>query len=222
MGTKQLLLDAAERLFAEKGFAATSLRTITAEAGVNLAAVNYHFRSKEALLQAVLARRLAPVNQKRLEMLSACEAGAGGGPLPLDGVVEAFLAPPLRLFREAGQDRMALQRLLGRIYLEPGARTRQIFAEQFGEVARRFTVALKRALPGLPAEELFWRIHFTIGVMAHTLAGRHLLEAVSGGLCDPNDPEGALARMVAFVVAGLRAPLARRRNQRKAAQGEGA
>ncbi len=219
MDTKQRVLDAAERLFAQKGFAATSLRTITAEAGVNLASVNYHFGSKEALLQSVYARRLAPLNQKRLEMLAACEAAAGHAPPPLEKIVEAFLAPPLRLFAESGQDRAAFQKLLGRLYLEPGGQARSVMLEQFGEAGRRFLAALQRALPDLPQAELFWRLHFMVGVLAHTLAGRNHLEVMSGGACNASDLEGALERMIAFVVAGLRAPVPTKRKQRKAAQG---
>ncbi|MEK7408763.1 MAG: TetR family transcriptional regulator [Acidobacteriota bacterium] len=209
MESKERILDAAERLFAEKGFAASSLRMITAAAGVNLAAVNYHFGSKEGLLQAVFARRLGPLNQSRLEMLDACEAASGHGGPALEKILEAFLAPPLRMFRPA-----ALARLMGRIYLEPGETARRILHEQLGRVARRFTIALKWALPELPAAELFWRMHFTVGVMAHTLAGTLPLEVISGGLCDPSDTEGALERMIAFVAAGLRAPAPAKRNRR--------
>src|SRR5271154_6302809 len=97
MNTKTRLLDTAERLFAHHGIEATSLRTITAEAGVNLAAVNYHFQSKEALLHAVIARRLDPMNQRRLAMLDACEAAAGNGLLPLDQVLDALLRPVVEM-----------------------------------------------------------------------------------------------------------------------------
>ena len=85
--TKDRILDTAERLFADKGYPATSLRDITNEAGVNLAAVNYHFGSKEALLSAVLDRRIGPVNEKRLELLDAAEAQAGNQPLALETVL---------------------------------------------------------------------------------------------------------------------------------------
>src|SRR5215472_3578898 len=93
MNTKTKILNTAERLFAHHGIEATSLRAITAQAGVNLAAVNYHFQSKEALLHAVIARRVEPMNQKRLALLDASEAEAGPGPLPLEKVLDAFLRP---------------------------------------------------------------------------------------------------------------------------------
>ena len=91
--TKDRILDVAERLFGDRGFTDTSLRTITAEAGANLAAVNYYFQSKDALIQAVFARRLGPLNQERMAMLDACEARVGDGPLSIEEVLRAFLEP---------------------------------------------------------------------------------------------------------------------------------
>src|SRR5215831_9198540 len=94
--TKDLILDAAEKLFAEKGFDATSLREITAAANVNLAAVNYHFQSKEALIAAVFARRMRPITAARLEALGRLENEANGQPVPVEKVLEAFIAPVLQ------------------------------------------------------------------------------------------------------------------------------
>src|SRR5262245_47010693 len=95
--TKQRILDSAERLFADRGFAATSLRTIIADAKVNLAAIHYHFHSKEALFDAVIARRLEPINRDRLAMLEACERAAGDRPPKLESVLYAFVEPALRM-----------------------------------------------------------------------------------------------------------------------------
>src|SRR6516165_8302775 len=111
MTTKDRILDAAERLFARDGIEATSLRAITAEAGVNLAAVNYHFQSKDALLDAIIARRIAPLNQRRLEMLDRIEAEFPSGPLPLERVLDAFFRP---MFESAGE-MSHIRPLLGRI-----------------------------------------------------------------------------------------------------------
>src|ERR1700744_1904733 len=97
MTTKTRILDAAERLFARDGFEATSLRAITTEAQVNLAAVNYHFQSKEALVQAVIGRRMGPVNARRLALLDACELQAAGAPLPLEQTIDAFLRPVVEI-----------------------------------------------------------------------------------------------------------------------------
>ena len=102
--TKTRILDAAEKLFGEKGFDGTSLRDITTEADVNLAAVNYHFQSKDALVRAVIARRVVPVNQRRLELLDACEQAAGAGPLPIEAVLDAFIRPVLEIYASRARE----------------------------------------------------------------------------------------------------------------------
>src|SRR6478736_9839979 len=98
--TKERILDAAETLFMEHGFEATSLRAITTAAGVNLAAVNYHFGSKEELFQAVLTRRLDPMNQERIELLGRIEREAGGRALSCEKILFAMLIPALKLARD--------------------------------------------------------------------------------------------------------------------------
>ena len=197
--TKIRILDAAESLFAEHGFAATSLRAITRHANVNLAAVHYHFGSKEGLVEAVFSRRLGPLNQERLELLDAVEARGG----ELEDVLRALIGPALRLSRADSND--VVMRLLGRMFSEPSEKFQQIFTEQFREVATRFTAALQAVLPDLPAAEFFWRVHFMIGSMAHTMVDARRIQFFSGGICDPADVEGNIDRLVTFVSAGFRA-----------------
>ena len=213
-GTKTRLLDAAERLFAECGFAATSLRAITAQAGVNLAAVNYHFRSKQALLEAVFARRLDLINRQRLELLAAAEARARRRPPPLEDILEAFVGPVFRLRAELGAAAASFQRLMGRLFVEPGENVQRLLKEQFGGVAARFLPAFEKALPQLPSADLAARIHFTVGAMAHTLAGTNLMRVFLSDRYDLSDAEATIHRLVAFLAAGLRAPLSGRRPRR--------
>ena len=206
LDTKERILDAAERLFAQHGFDATSLRMITASAGVNLASVNYHFQSKNSLIEAVLTRRIAPLNRERLEMLASVEAR---NDFPaLEDVVHAFVAPVIRKRLGGGVPGADFGRLFGRIYSDPCECARASFFSQMREILRPFTSAFRRALPGVPMVELLWRIHFGVGVMAHTLAGMEHLKNVSGGLCDLSDVEATIDRIVTFVCAGMRAPLA--------------
>jgi AcrR family transcriptional regulator len=200
--TRERILDAAERMFADIGYEATSLRAITKAAEANLAAVNYYFRSKEDLAKAVMLRRLEPLNNARLALLEEYEAQAGkkGTGVPLEKIVEAFARPVLEL--NADRD-IRIQPLLGRMYAEPGP-IRDVFANAMTKVAERFFAALRRALPGLHREDFFWRVHFMIGALAHTMAGRHLLEFISNGCCDPTDTEAVTGQYVQFVCAGLR------------------
>lgn len=205
--TKEKILDAAERFFAENGYTGTSLRMITAAADVNLAAVNYHFHSKEALIRAVYARRIGPVNVKRVAMLTEAEAAAGASPPSLEDILRAFVGPMVELPPDspAGVD---FRRLLGRMYVEPGEKVQEFLRELMQEVGQRFIAAFHRALPDVPRVELLWRLHFSIGVIAHNLAGRYHLQMLSGGLCDPTDVNANIERVVAFLAAGLRAPSA--------------
>lgn len=205
--TRDKILDAAEQLFAEQGFDSTSIRAITEKAGANLASVNYYFQSKDALIQAVFSRRLAPLNQRRLEMLAAVETAAGDAPPQLESVLRALLDPPFRMgVAEHGKSR-AFPCLFGRVFAEPGNLFARIVEEQFGEIRQRFVAALRRALPELPEVELMWRVHFLIGTMAHTLTAIDHVSVITGGLCDPGDLDGMLERMIGFVAAGLRAPV---------------
>lgn len=203
--TKERILDTAERIFAEQGINACSIRSITSEAGVNLASVHYHFGSKEALIRAVWERRVAPINEERLKMLDAVEAAAGGGPPSLEGIFEAVIRPYLRVCLDPEKGEV-VRRLFGRVFEEPSLRP--VIQEVYREMARRLTLAIQRALPDLPPEELSWRIHLAIGAI-DAIGDPERLKAISGFLsCDPSGSEEEVtARMLSFVVAGLRDPL---------------
>jgi len=199
--TKELILDAAEQLFSQRGFDATSLRQITAKAEVNLAAVNYHFQSKEALIAAVFSRRMGPINAARLKALDRMEAEAGDSPVPLEKILEAFVGPVL-----CHPDIRRFKPLMARMYTEAEDRIQGIFIAAVAGVVARFGRAFQRALPELSPRELHWRLHFLIGMMAHALGAEHLIRAVSHGLCDPADCEALLPRILAFAKAGMTAP----------------
>jgi AcrR family transcriptional regulator len=193
--TKSRILDSAEKLFGLNGFEATSLRDITAEAQVNLAAVNYHFQSKESLIDAVIARRIEPVNQKRLEMLEAT------GPHPsLEQILTAFVAPLLE------QNVSSVVPLIGRMMSDPTQFVERVFKKYIAPVSRRFQDAIQEEIPGIRREELLWGIHFTAGVMTHVMCWSQVLPDISGGLCDVTDRTALIERVVSFTAAGFRAP----------------
>jgi AcrR family transcriptional regulator len=204
--TKEKILDTAERLFAEQGYTASSLRSIIAGAGVNLAAVHYHFHSKEALLEAVILRRSLPANRERLALLEQCEREAGNQPPPLEKVIEAFVWPTFRMAHDRESGGMVFMRLLGRLHAE-GDLLPGIVISHFGDVLDRFSDALHRSLPDLPPEELVWRLNFAIGALAQALRGASKdLEAISD-VSLSSYSELALERLVAFLSAGFRAPV---------------
>jgi len=214
--TSERILDAAERLFAAKGFAGTSLREITASAGVNVAAVHYHFGSKEELLRAVLSRIVEPVNRERLELLGRAEGAAAPEPPSVEAVLEAFLAPDLRVIRELGERGAVITRFMGRSYTEPSDLVRGMIQEQFGELGRRFHQALCRAVPDVPPDELFWRLMAVVAVVTYMLAVPR--EEGLGGLLEPDDVDGTLRRMIAFLGPGIRAPAPPRGGQSASAR----
>jgi AcrR family transcriptional regulator len=203
--TKDRILDAAEALFGELGFGDTSMRQLAATAGVNLAAANYHFGSKENLLSAVLSRRFGPINDLRIARLAQLDAT--GGPVALEALLEAFLAPALALL--SSPDGARFLRLLGRIHGEPERSPAQaVFYDQFGKVREHFMPRFEQVLPHLGPLDVVWRVHFMVGAMAHTMVCGSGLEFLSEGRCDRSNADAVLRQLIAFAAGGLRAAAA--------------
>jgi AcrR family transcriptional regulator len=192
--TKTRILDAAEKLFGEKGFDATSLRDITTEADVNLAAVNYHFQSKESLIESVIMRGAGPMNDQRLAMLEAAGPNA-----TVEQIIEAFIAPVFE------QDFDPMAPLMARVLASPELMVR-IMKRHMDALSRRFAEAIAVALPELSPAERIWRLNFTAGAMAHTITRAPLLKEVFGGILNISDRKLTIARLVRFAAAGFRAP----------------
>ena len=206
--TKSRILDAAEHLFMEHGFEATSLRSLTAAASVNLAAVNYHFGSKEELFQAVLTRRLDAMNQERIDLLARLEREAGDKPVACEKILSAMLIPALRLARDEKRGGKNFLRLLGRAYADPAPFIRNFLSEQYADMIGRFKEAFLKSLPHLTRQELTWRLHFVMGALSYTLAGTDVLKLIAHALPGEKDnDELLLQRLAPFLVAGLKAPL---------------
>ena len=193
--TREKILDAAELLFIERGYSATSLRSIANGAQVNLAATHYHFGSKLGLFAAVFHRRIGPVDEARKAALDELEAS--GDRMDVRAIVRAFLSPFFRVDRS--ELLMILPGLVGRIYGEPEAIVKPLLEEEFGEVARRYQQALARALPEVDQIELRWRFHFMIGSMIQLLRFR----APLGMAATEQELTPSLERLVDFMVAGL-------------------
>lgn len=205
--TKARILDAAEDIFIEYGFEAMSLRQITSRADVNLAAVNYHFGSKEALIHAMLSRRLDRLNEERLKLLERFDTQLGER-LTCEHVLGAMFIPALRLSRDPRAGGRAFLKLLGRAYTDPSTFIHNFLNGHYASVAERFFDAFQRALPHLPREELGWRLHFAIGALSGVLAGGdtdNLIAEFSQGQ-SMSDLQ-LIARLASLMVAALKAPL---------------
>lgn len=218
--TRDRILSAAEALFMERGYADTSLRMITAKARVNLAAVNYHFGSKEALIREVFERRLGPLNSARIAYLDRLEAQARGRALSVEQIIEAIVAPALQVNRDPLAGGAAFMRLLGRAFSEPGEAMRDILPAQYRQVVVRFKEALVRALPQVPDQELTWRMHFMFGALSYTMAGNDALKLVATcNLDGADEPESIVRRLIPFLASGLKAPLPGPTSKRSAQPG---
>ena len=200
--TKQAVFNAAERLFALHGFQNVSVRDITAEAGVNLASVNYHFGSKDALLFEIFRRRTAELNRERAKMLHEANDRHDGKP-PVRDILTALFAPPLKWLAPANDRRISLQFLI-RARSEGTAEMRDVLRTDVTHL-KRFSDALLAVSP-LPPEEVYWRLHFALGMIhQNRFAELDRLNVLSEGLTREDEVEALLKRMVDFAEAGFRA-----------------
>lgn len=197
--TKELILDATERLVAEEGFDGVSLRDITTGAGVNVAAVNYHFGSKEKLYEAVQCRYLLPMNEDRLEKLRLVLKQGGG----VREILEAFMRPLLTMVTRSKLSEQLFFKLVGRCVMDQNMNMSGEMMLSFQRVADVFIKALSEALPEVSMEVLLWRLHFSSGVMDQTLLYGDMLKQFTDGASGDPDLETNLRRIVDFCHAGF-------------------
>ena len=200
MSTKENILSTAERLIAEQGFAATSLRQIIAEADVNLAAVHYHFGSKQELLDEVIAPKAALVNQQRSLLLDRYEKEAAPRSPSVEKILTAFFEPVIDMAAQNPQ----FVKLMGRVFAE--GMMPSVVGKHFQATVARFIMALRRAFPELPEAELFSRLQFMIGAMAHAITGMDPLAAPVLPKDGNRDFAAMIRRLIVFLSAGFRAP----------------
>ena len=197
--TKNRLLDAAERLFSERGFRGTSIRAVTQAAQVSVSAANYHFGSKEALLAATYGRSIVPLNEARLARLDELEKAAGGGALSLVDVLDTFLRP----FVESPNN-ASLRGLAARIFSDPPEIVAALNKEYFDEISERFVAALGRALPDRDEEEVKLAFQFLVGMLVHVVGGQIETNPMPPSP-EVTETEELLAHMIRFAAAGLEA-----------------
>ncbi|RKQ57171.1 TetR family transcriptional regulator [Vogesella indigofera] len=204
--TATRILDVAERLFVEHGFEATSLRMITQQAEVNLAAVNYHFGSKDALFESVFMRRIGPFVAACLAELDALEQS--GQALTAEALVLTFIKPCLMLSKDPTKGGALFVRLMSRTLVENHRLLREALNQQYSVFVQRYTSAFQAALPQFETEDIAWRMHFAFGVMFNAFAGNDVLKIfVRSQVVSARDPDMVVKHLVPFVVAGLTAPV---------------
>ncbi len=205
--TVDRILDAAEELFAERGFSETSLRMITGKADVNLAAVNYHFGSKKALIQAVFARFLTPFCESLESAFDELERDADGGPPCLEAVLKALTVTVVEMPRKHDRSISIYMRLQGLAYTQSQGHLRRFLEQEFSHTFGRFMRLLKGATPQLSAVDRYWRIQFMLGATAFTMSSS---DALSGILLNKlgveSTVEEIVGQLVPFLTAGMQAP----------------
>jgi AcrR family transcriptional regulator len=197
--TKERILHAAEDLFAQHGFAGTSLRQVTSRADVNIAAVNYHFGSKENLVHEVFKHRMDDMSEKRLSALAHVLAK---DPNDLQGILLAFIQPALALTLD--RHGASFVRVLARAYAEKNDGLRNFLSENYGQVLREFAKAIAQCLPQLSKEELYWRMDFTAGALTYAMADFGLIKR-QPGVSEKTHCEKAAQHLITYAKAGLSA-----------------
>ena len=199
--TRTSILTAAERLYADRGFADVTLRDIVAAADVNLAAVNYHFGSKDELIAELFVTRSLVTNRERLNELKAAE-DAGGGRADIDEVLRALVGPTLRGCLGPDKQRSTAARFMIRASIESVAPIRKIKNREVDHL-RRFVAAMRRSLPGRDDVDLYWGLHFALAMAHQTIRDSERLTKLSEGICDLNDVAGIIERVVAVSALAL-------------------
>lgn len=204
--TRNVILDAAEEICARQGFEALSVRSISDAAGVNVAAITYHFGGKAQLFEEMFRRRVQPLNEHRLAMLD--QALAGSGPHVLEEVIRAFVAPPLTLAVPGGNSALVVMQFLARVFAMPGES--EFLRTHYEPVRSRFVLALKHLRPELPVEEIIWRYNLMVGAIVYAMGGTERMERPPAAFAGTpmhfeHDPAVLVERTVAFLAAGYRA-----------------
>ncbi len=204
--TKERILDAAEDLFAHKGFAGTSLRSLTKAAHVNLAAVNYHFGSKEALIEKVIKRRLLPLNKLRMEKIEEEREAARQENRPPDvaAALRAFVEPTISFSRSAPGRNFTT--MVGRALTESDETPRQVFLENIRPLFHLLFSTICEARPDIPAATIFWRIHFFIGSMVHTMNMHNKKLHLPEGIELELEGDSLTNMLISYATEGMLAP----------------
>jgi AcrR family transcriptional regulator len=205
MSTKNKILDAAESLFADKGFNGTSLREITSQAEVNLAAVNYHFGSKKELIKAVMSRYMNELSPRlELALIAVCEQDSPS----LIEVFSAFIEPLLSLNEFKNNGTSNFLQLLGRGYTDSQGFLRWFLTTQYPGVIDNFVIAVQKAYPALGAEEMFWRLHFTMGTVVFTMSSSDaLIDIAKSDFERDLQISDVIKNVIPYVAAGVGAPI---------------
>ena len=213
--TRGAILAAAERLYADRGFGDVTLRDIVAAANVNLAAVNYHFGSKDELIAELFVTRSLALNRERLRELRAAEE-KGKERADVSEILRALIGPSLRGCLGPEHERSTAARFMIRASIESVPPIRRIRNREIDHL-RKFVAALSRTLPERSEVELYWGLHFALAMAQQTVRDSERLMKLSEGKCDLDDVDGVIDRVVAVAVLALTGPAVKEKPAARAA-----
>ena len=205
--TRERILEVAERLFAEHGYAGVSLRSIMAAAEANTASVHYYFRSKEGLLRAIFEMRIGPMSAERHALFDAVEREAEGQAPELRRVLDAFYRPAIQ--RSRSPEGEAFNKVSALCSVDPNPAVRKVVFDVYDDVAKRFVGLLRRACPHLDDTSFYWRLNCLYGSMMYVRAHNGRVAVLVGDVRPDADARIVLDELIAFTAAGLLAPAQR-------------
>ncbi len=200
--TRAVIMDVAEQLFAQKGVDAVSLRSIMTTAGVSISLINYHFSTKENLIQQIFERRAVPMNQERMALLDAMRAGSRQP--SLEDLLHVFVVLPIKASFVGGSENF--MRLMGRISADPSPSARKIMGDYFDDFHRTFFKEIKKLMPELSETDFYWRLHCLLGVLMYTMTNPERTYDLSRGLCNPRDVETTVKHLMPMLIALITTP----------------
>jgi AcrR family transcriptional regulator len=197
---RENILDAAEVDFSQRGYAGTSLKEVAASCGVTQALITYYFGTKQQLFEQVFLRRAMLISEERVTLLHELSEGKDAS---VRDIVRAFLLPLVALRKTDGG--RAFIRLQARLHTEPPEISYSLRSTAYGDSTDAYVEALRAALPGLPAKDLYWRVTMMIGAYLYAFSDTHRLDVLAKGACDPWDANETLEQLTNFIVGGLEA-----------------
>lgn len=206
-GTRELIIDTAERLFARDGFHATSLRDIAKDAGIHVGSISYHFASKEGLLLEIYRRHCRPMNQRRAELLREAERIADPDQR-LEAILRAYVLPAFSSGSDLAGGGARFTRLRAVMSAEGNDAVKEVIASTFDATSHALIDAIGRCLPALPRPVIVWRCHFLLGALYYTLVNPERVTRLSRGRAKGDNFDEAVDQIVRATIAALKAPAA--------------
>ncbi len=202
MTTQEIILDAAEEVFAESGFHGATTRAIAEKAQANSALIHYYFGNKENLFEAVFARRSEAINEERSARLAEMHRGRA---VTLEAVLDALLRPTVSLGRDPARGGAHYARLVVHVASGTDERSRRLTGERYNAIALRFIDEIAAVTPGLSRKDTVRCYMNAIAIGMSLMAPTGRAEDLSKGALRDDDIDAIIDGAVRFIAAGTRA-----------------